>query len=256
MSKNIIGICHICGQTKELSQEHIPPKSSGNCSTVKFYTSNEFLADDILSGEKSLADKKYTQSQGGLKLQTLCKSCNNVTGANYVSAYSDFANGVRNGLSKINQDKCLNNYLQFNGKLKPLNFLKEVLAMFCSILPLETVADYKFGHYVLDKDLQEYENKEFDLYMYLSTTHRGSYRFSPPSVIGNFITEKQLICSELSAPPLGFVLSLSPKTSLSLQSIKNFNQFKLNEEVECSFTLPLLRPLELPLIFEKYSLLQ
>ena len=48
MSNKIKGKCHICGQIAEMSQEHIPPKSSGNKLTVKFYTSDEFLADDVL----------------------------------------------------------------------------------------------------------------------------------------------------------------------------------------------------------------
>lgn len=255
MSNKIKGKCHICGQIAEMSQEHIPPKSSGNKLTVKFYTSDEFLADDVLSGEKTLADKRYRQSQGGLKMQTICETCNNITGANYVPTYSDFANGVRYGLSKINQDKCLNNFLQFNCRIKPLNFLKEVLAMFCSVLPHETVEIYKFGQYVLDKNMQEFENDEFDLYMYLSATQNGKYKFSPPAGTGNFLQNRMVVCSELSAPPLGFILSLTPETKLSLPSIKHFNKFKLDEENEYSFTLPLLRPLEFPLLFEKFSLL-
>lgn len=255
MNKKTIGKCHICGKTSEMSQEHIPPKSSGNKLTAKFYTSDEFLADDVLSGQKTLAEKKYHQSQGGLKMQTICKSCNNITGANYVSAYSDFANGVRYGLTKIDQDKSLNNIFQFSCKLKPLNFLKEVLAMFCSILPHETVDIYKFGHYVLDKDLQGYENNDFDLYMYLSVTKNGNYKSSPPSGTVDIKTGRMAVCSELSAPPLGFVLSLSPETALSLPSIKNFYKFKFDEEYELSFSLPLLKPLQFPLLFEKFSLL-
>lgn len=254
MSKKVIGKCHICGQTLELSQEHIPPKSSGNKLTVKFYTGDELLADDVLSGRKTLAEKKYHQSQGGLKMQTICESCNNVTGANYVTAYSDFSNGVRNGLVKINQDKSLNNILHFNCKLKPLNFLKETIAMFCSALPCETVDMYKFGQYVLDKDLQKFPNDDFDIYMYLSTTQKGSFKFSPPFATGNLLQKKMIVCSEISVPPLGFILSLSPKTTISLPSIKEFSHCKFDEEKECTFDLPLLRPLEFPLIFEKFSL--
>ncbi len=67
--------CHICGKEKILTWEHMPPKSSGNKSTVKYYTMNEFLSDDVLSGEKTLEEKRFHISQGGLRKKTICGDC-------------------------------------------------------------------------------------------------------------------------------------------------------------------------------------
>ena len=255
MGKKIIGKCHICGNEKELSWEHIPPKSSGNKLTIKYYTSEELLADDVLSGAADISSKRYHLSQGGLKMQTICEDCNNITGADYVQAYSDFANLIKSALLNVNQETDLNKNLNITCKIKPLNFLKEVIALFCSILPRYTVDLYKFGEYVLDKEKQDFDKNDFELYMYWSTTKKGNYKFVPPTGRGNLF-KGFILCAEISAPPLGFILSLTPEVKLGLPSFKNMKDYKFDEEAEYSFSLPLLRPIELfPLTYENGSVI-
>lgn len=256
MKKEIIDNCHICGKLKGLSWEHIPPKSSGNKITIKYYTADELLAKDVLSGETDLNNKRFHLSQNGLKMQTICDDCNNVTGSYYVPAYSNLSNLIRYALSAINQIDNLNKSIKIQCKVKPLNFLKEVIAMFCSILPQYTVNLYKFGDYVLNKEQQDFENNNFDIYMYWSTTIKGYYKYIP--ITGIFNPYKGYTgCSEISAPPLGFILSLKPDTKIKLPSLKKMKDFKYDEVVELSFSTQLLRPIGLlPMKYENNSIFE
>ena len=43
MKKKTIGVCHICGQTKELTFEHLPPRSTGNKGIVKSYDHDDLV---------------------------------------------------------------------------------------------------------------------------------------------------------------------------------------------------------------------
>ena len=260
MSKIVIDKCHICGQNRALTWEHIPPKSSGNNRSVKYYYTFDVPSlDDSLSETAQSHKKAFHVSQGGLKFRTLCSDCNNFTGANYVTAYSDFAVQLQNGLRNIRQAENLNKSLHFNRKIMPLNFLKEVLALFCSILPYHTVQKYKFADFVLNKEMQTFPDDKFDLYMYVSTTENGLFKFTPPMGVYNTAVNDFFAGAEISAPPMGFLLlfksdKFKSRNKLPLPSIKLMNRNSYNEEVEFSFDLPLLKPSRAPLAFENYSL--
>lgn len=260
MSKIVIDECHICGQNRELTWEHIPPKSSGNNRTVKYYYAFDIPSLNGNSLETAKPHKKdFHISQGGLKFRTLCSDCNNFTGANYVTAYSDFAVQLQNGLRNIRQAENLNKSVHFNRKIIPLNFLKEVLALFCSILPYYTVQKYRFSDFVLNKEMQKFPDDEFDLYMYVSTTENGLFKFTPSMVVYNTVANGFFAGAEISAPPMGFLLlfksdQFKSRTKLPLPSIKLMNRHSYNEEVEYSFDLPLLKPSRAPFAFEHYSL--
>ncbi len=173
----------------------------------------------------------------------------------YVPAYSDFANKIKCGLLNIDQVKSLNHMLQIECKLKPLNFIKEVIAMFCSLLPNETVDIYKFREFVLDRNEKEFANNDFELYMYLSVTKNGILRFSSPSATCEFGNREQFFCSEISAPPFGFIMSFNPEKEIKLPSIKNMCSYNIDDEIEFKFSLPLLKPITiLSLNYERYSL--
>ena len=75
MAKLIIDICHICGQHKKLSFEHVPPKAAFN--------DNPILRTNF---EKVLASENLDELQGkvqqrGSGAYTLCEKCNNDTSA-------------------------------------------------------------------------------------------------------------------------------------------------------------------------------
>jgi len=64
------GFCRICGQYKDLTIDHVPPKSCGNSNRIKIVSANVTII-----------------SQNGLNCKTICRDCNNnLLGQNYDKA--------------------------------------------------------------------------------------------------------------------------------------------------------------------------
>ena len=85
MAKPIFGICHICGEHKKLSFEHVPPKAAFNDSPI-LRSSFERIA----MGE-NLDDLGGSVQQRGSGAHTLCEKCNSDTGAWYAGADAKWA---------------------------------------------------------------------------------------------------------------------------------------------------------------------
>ena len=88
------GTCKICGQFKELTEEHIPPKHAFNSTTVTVLPFEEAIkvmtgADGRLPWDTQGLNGR--RQQGGHKKYCLCRECNNNTGAWYMRAYTDLA---------------------------------------------------------------------------------------------------------------------------------------------------------------------
>lgn len=70
---------------------------------------------------------KFKKSPRGMGVYTLCKECNNKTGGWYVESYVDFSNQVM-GKVKVH----LGQKTEFDCKIKPLNFIKQVVCLLLS----------------------------------------------------------------------------------------------------------------------------
>ena len=250
MKNKPIGICHICGQTKELTAEHLPPRSAGNSKTVKFHTMDSVLHEDHLSGKKPLSYFNHKISQGGFHLPTICQECNNNTGSFYAPAYSEFAKSIMRNLYKNDISAMLNHTLSFKCQFKPLNVYKQILAMFCSILAPETVSLYKFGEFILDKTANSLNVKNFKLHMVLVPNE--VFKIIPAYGIYHTSTGQCIMLSEFIAPPFGFVLNLTPDlVSVGLPDLSVFSDFAYDEISLIGFeNIPFLRPLQSFMMFE------
>ena len=79
-----IDLCNICGKSKRLTWDHVPPKCCNNRYAIKTNSWMEGIP------EESSYAKKY---QNGIKFRSLCDECNNkVLGANYDKVLEEFAN--------------------------------------------------------------------------------------------------------------------------------------------------------------------
>jgi hypothetical protein len=135
----VTGRCMLCGETADLTKEHIPPKMSGNNGTSSEYSLESYLNNDNL---RELGKGK-TQ-QGGIYGYTLCGQCNSVIGAKYGTEYQTWAASGFHALSQLDLDKMNSTdapafgiKIQF-GKdqqhpVHPGAFVRQVLSMFCSI---------------------------------------------------------------------------------------------------------------------------
>lgn len=217
------GDCKICGKKKELTFEHLPPKSSYNSLPVK-------VIDGLyLQGET----KKYKISQRGVGDYYLCSSCNNYTGANYVSDFNKVVKSIGDYIliNKINAQGEI--FVEFNNT-NPIYFVKQIISILCCIdLDVERNIKLGFNKYLLNKESIELNTSKFDIELYwLSPSSVPMY--TAPLVI--FMTENNKhvskMFSEFSFFPLGIIFNLTPEYKIGHGvSIKNIFNFKNGDQV-------------------------
>ena len=81
------GTCHLCGAIGELSFEHIPPKNAFNKGPSKLCKDGNFIKSLLTTDMENIKTRVYQKGSGEY---TLCKNCNNNTGAWYGNAYIDW----------------------------------------------------------------------------------------------------------------------------------------------------------------------
>lgn len=250
IKKKEIGHCHICGKYGELSFEHIPPEKALNKHKAITYT-----GDDVLKrykGEKS----RYRQLQKGMGKYSLCRQCNNDMGTWYADSYSNIAIDVAKILFDREPLKH-GEYMSFSSSNFPaLAFVKQVIAMFCSILPLEEVQRLGFDKLLLDKENNTVDKNLFDLRMYLTPIKVGQLMVGP-CVIGKITpsgTEPTIAC-DLGVYPFGFILNLTPQYEIEYgASINNLLDTEYGKGYKVNITLQYLERtsdiMPMPLIFK------
>lgn len=206
MGKKEIGYCHICGCYGELSYEHIPPENALNSNKAIIYT-----GDDVVKrykGEKS----RYICRQQGMGKFSLCEKCNNITGSWYVPQYSDVAKDVARILHN-RESLGHGDILGFSSNNFPaLAFVKQVITMFCSLLPIEEVKRLGFDKLLLEKESNEVDTTLFDLRIYLTPANVGQLMIGPCTVLYKTnIGFETMVVSDLGAYPFGFILNLTPE---------------------------------------------
>ncbi len=235
ISKKPIGCCHICGSYGKLSYEHIPPEDALNSNSAIVYTGDNALKR--YTGEKA----KYINRQQGMGKYSLCESCNNNTGSWYAKSYSNVAKDVAHYLY-ANGDLSHGDILSFQFKELPaLAFIKQIVVMFCSILPLNEVRRLGFDKFIMDKHSNEIDTTLFDIRMYLTRKNSGYLMVGPCSMVTITEDYKSEIVSaaDLSAYPFGFILNLTPESPILYgTSLKKL--FETDYDKKYNFRLPLM----------------
>lgn len=245
------GICHICGKEDELTFEHIPPRKAFNWYRAKIYNGYEALSKS--QGEPA----RYDNSQQGMGKYSLCKSCNNNTGTWYAQAYCDFAMDVIHSLHN-NEPLEHGDIVTYRFKDCPLlQIAKQIVAMFCSLLPYPEVKRLGFDKLLLDEE-SNYVNRElFDLKMYLTSPENGQIMCGPTAVLykkGNSI--ETVWIADLGAYPFGFILNLTPEIPVNYGG-SIMDMFNVKYDDKCEFNLSLMylerrnNALPLPLMFKE-----
>jgi hypothetical protein len=122
MTKSIFGICHICGQEKKLSFEHVPPRAAFNDRPVLRTAFEDFLCSenpDEIKGEIQ---------QRGAGAHTLCEKCNSDTGSWYGGPYAKWASQAMQLIIETRGKPSLG----YSFNLFPLRVLKQIICMFFS----------------------------------------------------------------------------------------------------------------------------
>jgi hypothetical protein len=214
MAKNK-GICAICGKGGKLTFEHVPPKAAGNEEDVKIYGIEEWLARDLQSGEMPGG---YVQPQGTGTI-SICKSCNEYSGAWYVPEFAKF---VHAGIAIFRQltpaaieeaDRSLE-WKAVDFEIKGMRALPVVKQIVASLLALNAP---EFGQknpdlvkFVLDRNLKGLPEK-YRLYLCL---YAGPIaRFAGLAVELNVVTQKAVYLTELAHPPFAYLLTIDSEPS-------------------------------------------
>lgn len=244
------GYCHICGTYGKLSFEHIPPEGALNHGKAMVYTGDEVLKR--YRGEKS----KYQSQQRGMGKYTLCDNCNNKTGSWYVPAYNTFAQAVAWELQKMPALQHGNAVSFSTDKILPLQFVKQVVTMFCSLLPVSEVQRLGFDKLLLDKDSNQVDKSLFDLRIYLTQSSVGQLMVGPTAVIRKTETgfDSTWVC-DLCAYPFGFILNLSPENPIEYgASLMGLFDTEYGKAYDMTWTLTYLErtseTLPMPLVFK------
>ena len=204
--KKQYGICHICGKYGELTFEHIPPRNALNKYQAKVYNGEQFLK--LSNGQPA----RYNNLQQGMGKYSLCQQCNNITGTWYADLYCDIAKEVAFQLHSLKQIKH-GNIVQFKFEKVPiLTFLKQIIAMFCSLMPFDEVKRLGFNDYLLDKESNKINTSLFDVRMYLTPVESGQILSGISQALinsDNGVAIANVI--DMSVYPFGFILNLNPE---------------------------------------------
>lgn len=214
------GICHICGKDCELTFEHIPPRNALNKFQAKVFNGKEFIK--LSNGEQA----KYSNLQQGMGKYSLCKQCNNDTGTWYADVYCDIAKDVAFNLHSLNQLKH-GDIVSFKFEKVPvLAFVKQIITMFCSLLPFEEVKRLGFNDYLLDKESNKINTSLFDIRMYLTSIESGQILSGISQVFqhrSNGVAVANVV--DMAVYPFGFILNLNPEIEIKygISIIELFN---------------------------------
>ncbi len=221
------GKCKICGQLKELTAEHIPPKNAFNSANVVVLPFEEVFKT-ITGAEGRLPwDTKGLQGkvqQGGHKKYCLCRECNNNTGSWYIRAYTDFAK-TANAMIQQEGFTVGNSYSFVIKNLYPLRIYKAMMTLICDINN-DCFGDENLRHFLMNKEDKNIDTSKFSLYMYFVSTQMP--RISGLSGIGSVKDLSSFVMvSEIASYPIGFALYLNKP--------ENYSPFGINIDVFATF---------------------
>jgi hypothetical protein len=224
----MMGKCCLCGEFRELSFEHFPPRSAYN--KGRFYEAIDFM--DWVKDKGTWEKKK--KIRGALGAYTLCKGCNNMAGR-YAKEYKEWVKIAVEILEGNNGPKWSGIFPD----VYPLRFLKEVVAMFCSLNgPNFAEKNQAIRAFVLSKSSQDIP-LELTIFMYLNTSRlitrtgiTGLIEFGKPSKI--------YIVSEYNFPPFGFAIYIGNAKYKQITDITWFAEYTYDEKESIYLELPIL----------------
>lgn len=209
------GKCALCGKDCELTFEHIPPRAAFNSSPARPVT-GQWMISDIQRMPWDTTGLPYENQQQGMGRYSLCRECNSNTGSWYGNAYIHFSRVVHSFL--VND---LNKNPQGLGirEVYPLQFIKQVLSMFCSINNFPDNRIDGLRKFVRNKDQTSLDKDKYKLCMYFTKSHLMKY--APLSVVIKKTDAgvESMAVSEITAYPLGFILYFSPTSTWTYDGI-------------------------------------
>ena len=93
-----------------------------------------------------------------------------------------------------------------------MEVVKQVIAMFCSLLPMSVVRRLGFDKLLLSRESNAVDTSLFDLRIYLTSREIAQLMIGPACVLRKSESGFDSVCvSDLAVYPFGFILNLSPE---------------------------------------------
>lgn len=230
--KHVEGECHICGEYRKLSFEHVPPESAFNDRPILRAHIFKMVEENIrLNSPHGLKGKMQQRGAGGY---TLCEDCNSKTGHWYGGAFADWA---RQGMELARGLDTSNLYHPFN--IFPLRVIKQVVCMFFSVnAPGWGKVNPDLVRFVLNRDVRHLPS-DVRLYAFYTISNRMR-----SSGLSGMITLEgggsRSLFAEITFPPFGFVLTMgSSPPDGTLCDITAFAGCDYNDQLEMWLRMPI-----------------
>lgn len=267
MKKRPVGYCALCGAYGQLTYEHIPPKAAFNSVPVKMYKGPELIKKEPGKMPWDVHELTYTPQQKGAGKYSLCESCNNNTGSWYGAAYQDMAQRIALALHNPEIEDSHSIGIK---DVYPLRFLKQVIAMFCSVNDYESLCAYvnpaqvadrellppmlrnlvesqeklyeaalmmdELRKFVLDREVTGLEKSRFKICMYM--TKSQLWKFNGLSSVIDIEKNTCLIVSEITAAPFGFVLYFNPQENMKSEGVDITSLADFGYAEKCDLAIP------------------
>jgi len=223
--------CHICGQLRKLTNDHVPPKSCMTLQKVDVQSMLSLILDSNLIYDNY---KLKQQFQNGIKYNTICEECNSKLGLYYDKTLGKFIND----LSDIFASK-LQIPPNFTLKSKPFRLIKGILghSLSASLRFPNTVLDQKIRPFIFDEKISI--PNDLNIYYYISFLKN-------PYILQNFLiipnNSTMLPNGELNSIffklvhfyPITFLIT--DYNYFKLNNLAKFRNFTKNEIVDIEFT--------------------
>jgi hypothetical protein len=218
------GQCWLCGRWRELTREHIPPRSAFNNHPILLYTVEENVRR---TGRIEWAGRV----EKGLVVRSLCGECNSRGGGQYGSHYADFIARVAPAVERARDRE----QIIISGVQRPLSILKQIMQTFVSANGPDFVAANPW----IRRFIRDSKNKEWpqSLFAYLFATNSRECRKSGLSAFYDFGEKRIRTVAEFSFWPLGMVLSFDPLDDYPLTPIHQWASFDYGWERQLDLNL-------------------
>lgn len=221
------GKCKLCGRTKKLTYEHVPPAGAFNASTVTSYPFSEVMK--LISGKDNrmpwdFEGLKGKHKQRGSENYYLCAECNSSTGSWYMEEYVKIARSLHETISRENPQ--IGEFYEYTlENVYPLRFYKAIMTMFCDINN-ECFGDKDLRDFLLEKENNMLKRDKYSIALHMVGT---SYRRVLGLMCSIIPGVGMMTSSEIGVYPLGSTLYIDKPSGICIPGIT------IDDFLDCSF---------------------
>jgi hypothetical protein len=205
------GRCWLCGEHRQLTLEHIPPRSAFNDHDILLQSVDKIT---------EVVGQVVWQSEivRGCTVRSLCSECNNRGGAKYGTHYADLIRDIAEKVDRAADGETIGVVVN-----RPLSILKQVMQNFVSANGQHFVTTHPW----LRKFLRNSRNKDFppDWFVYAFAVNNTSGRSTGISGFYDLSRKRICVVAEFTFWPLGTVLAFQPMDDYRLAPIHQYAKY-------------------------------